>query len=166
MNWDQLLKIISDSKNISIAVFVTSTTIVTGHIKNLSYIPPFSYEIYISAFILSILSGVLILIWLAITIQNILSSPIKNIKSMIYAHLLSDTEKLILLEFRDVGSDNIHMRTILEKSSLLTTIKIAEAVTSLESKGMLKVANDRNYFWLTKGSEKIVIKLLNAQHSE
>lgn len=164
MNWDQLIKIISDSKNISIAVFVTSTIIVIGHIINLNYIPSVSYELYISAFILSIFSGVLIFIWLMMEIRNALSSPIKNLKRMIYAYFLSDTEKLILIEFRDVGFDNIHMHRILEKSSNITTIKIAEAVTSLESKGLLKVANDRNYLWLTQGSEKIVIKLLDAQH--
>lgn len=166
MNWDQLIKIISDSKNISGAVFITSLIIVIGHINNLSYIPSVSNDIYISAFILSIFSGVLTMIWFGLKIRAILALPFKNLKRMIDVHFLSDAEKLILLEFRDVGSNNIHTSRILEKSPNTTTIEIAEAVTLLESKDILRVAHDRNYFWLNQGAEKIVIKLLNAKHSE
>lgn len=164
MNWDQLIKIISDSKNITAAVFFTSATIVLDRFINSTYIPSVSDDVYISAFILAIFSGCLSLIWLATKIYSFLSSPILNLKRMILVFFLSDTEKLILLEFRDVGSDKIDVRRILEKSPILTPIEISEAVSSLESKGILRVANDRNNCWLINGSEKIVVYLLNTQH--
>lgn len=164
MNWDQLIKIVSDSKTIATAVFFTSIIIVTGYEVDLSYIPKVSEPIYIGSFIFLVFSGSLLLIWFSNKTLTLLASLIRSLKRKMLIRYLSDTEKLILSEFRDVGTDVMNAGRILEKSTSLTIIELSEAVTALESKGVLRVANDRNYFWITKGSEKIVVRLLTAQN--
>jgi hypothetical protein len=161
INWNQLVKYLSDSKPITGAVFITSLIFVIGTKFKLVDIPQLPDSIYMYAFGILIFSGSLLAISVLMVAYEKSTKKIISIAQERAKKNLSELEKAIVIEFRDVGSEVMHSTRIIKKHPKVTMIEVLNAVTLLEKKGLLRVAHDRNYFWLKKGNEALAIKLAN-----
>ena len=159
INWNQLVKYLSDSKPITGAVFITSLIFVIGTKFKLVEIPQLPDSIYLYAFGTLIFSGSLLAISVLMVGYEKSTKKLASIALKRAEKNLSELEKAIVIEFRDIGSEVMHSTHIIKKHPNVALIEVLNAVTLLESKGLLRVANDRNYFWLKKGNESLVIKL-------
>lgn len=163
INWNQLVKYLSDSKPITIAVFVTSIIFVIDNSFNIQIIPKLPDSIYIYAFGVSVFSGSLLVTSAVTVIYQKIINQLSIMKTKRAKNNLSPLEAAIVIGFKDLGSGMMYSHQIVNNELAITKMDVLHAVTSLEKKGILKVSHDRNVFWLVKGIEPLVIKLVNSE---
>lgn len=159
INWNQLVKYVSDSKPIAIASFVTSLALLFGNELKLNFIPKTSEDIRLYSWGVFIFSGVL----LAVSIIPIIYRAFTNITTKITRWYgikkLSHLEKVILLEFVEKGPNTLYVYNLLEVINDITSADILKATNSLKKKGLIRTSHDNRACWLSHGAEILVIKL-------
>ena len=159
INWNQLVKYVSDSKPIAIAAFVTSFVLLFGNELNLNFIPKTSEDIRLYAWGVFIFSGVLIVVSIIPVIYRTFIDMTTKITRWYGIKNLSQLEKVILLEFVEIGPDTLYVYNLLEVINDITSADILEATNSLEKKGLIRTSLNNRACWLSNGAESLVIKL-------
>ncbi len=159
INWNQLVKYVSDSKPIAIAAFVTALVLLFGNELKLTLIPKVSEEIRLYSWGVLIFSGTLILVSITPALYKFVKNTVSKVTRWYGLKNLTKLEKAILLEFVEVGPDTLYVYNLLTVYDGITSADILVATNSLKKKGLIHMSMDDRACWLINGAESVVVKL-------
>ena len=165
MNWvSDLLKQITLSKTLTVAVFFTSITLIFGPKLFPGFLEPAPKDWQFVPAATLVFSGCFLLVWLATATWRLLIQSYWYALHTARSRTLESQEVEFLCSLAKHPDTPINLRSINYETSPLTRLEFTRISVSLASKGLVRFGpHDRAIVILTPMGEKIALKTIDAE---
>jgi hypothetical protein len=161
MEWlSDLLKHITSSRSLTVAVFVTSASLLFGPKWLPEFLGPLPDKWITPATGALVFSGVLLFFWLIPAAWNVGVIVVRWIARCLYSKNLTDHEQVLMLMLAELADESLNLRTLDYKNSELSKLEVLELSSCLSRKGLVNINQyDENLIALSSGGRQRVLEI-------